>query len=204
MTTPLDRLRRVRRWLMITSSVMIALGSAAVIVPAVASIAIAMFVGWILAFAGVLMIAHVIRSHRRSAARVVTGALTLTVGVCILAFPLTGTLTLTFFLVGWFLANGTVLLIEAYRERGMPEARLEAIEGVLSLLLGALIAASLPSSADWAIGLLVGVNLMIFGVRAFFAARMIDRLTEAAEAAVAPPAFYRSQTSAPWTTASRP
>jgi uncharacterized membrane protein HdeD (DUF308 family) len=47
--------------------------------------------------------------------------------------------------------------------------------GVLSMLLGVLIALELPSSAAWAIGLLVGVNLLFWGVRAIVAARLLGR-----------------------------
>jgi uncharacterized membrane protein HdeD (DUF308 family) len=41
--------------------------------------------------------------------------------------------------------------------------------------LGLLIAFDLPSSADWAIGLLVGVNLALWGTRALIAAGVIGR-----------------------------
>jgi uncharacterized membrane protein HdeD (DUF308 family) len=51
-----------------------------------------------------------------------------------------------------------------------------ALGGGLSVILGFLIAASLPSSATWAIGLLVGINLVFWGVRALIGARLLKEL----------------------------
>ena len=64
-------------------------------------------------------------------------------------------------------------LLTATRLRGTPEAWTTWCGGVLSVILGFLIAASLPSSAGWAIGLLVGINLIFWGVRALISARLL-------------------------------
>jgi uncharacterized membrane protein HdeD (DUF308 family) len=58
--------------------------------------------------------------------------------------------------------------------------------GVLSIVLGLLIAVELPSSAAWAIGLPVGVNLIFWNIRASAAAQILVRrssqLSESASA----------------------
>jgi uncharacterized membrane protein HdeD (DUF308 family) len=48
---------------------------------------------------------------------------------------------------------------------------------VLSIILGFLIAASVPSSAAWALGLLVGIDLIFWGVRALTAAWLLNDIT---------------------------
>jgi uncharacterized membrane protein HdeD (DUF308 family) len=48
------------------------------------------------------------------------------------------------------------------------------------VLLGFMIAASLPSSGTWAIGLLVGVDLIFWSVRALVSARLLKELADAA------------------------
>ena len=48
-----------------------------------------------------------------------------------------------------------------------------AFIGALDLVLGILIAEQLPTSADWAIGLLVGVDLIFSGVFLIWLARTL-------------------------------
>jgi uncharacterized membrane protein HdeD (DUF308 family) len=88
--------------------------------------------------------------------------------------------TLTFVLAVWFFASGVFSLAYALQWRGVPGWWLSALGGVASVILGFLIAASLPSSAAWAIGLLVGINLVFWGVRALLGARLLKALAEAA------------------------
>src|SRR6476646_2444712 len=118
-------------------------GAFSIFVPVVTSIAVAVLAGWALLVAGIIQFGHVLRRDLRwswmSAWNVLVALLTIVAGVWILLAPLTGALTLTVVLVAWFWA------------------------GAVSLLLGILIWADLPSSASWAIGLLVGIDLLIAG-----------------------------------------
>jgi uncharacterized membrane protein HdeD (DUF308 family) len=175
-----EDLRRVRRWLTISGILGLVAGMAAIAVPAVASVTIAIFIGWMLVFASVAMgmRAWALRAHRSELGlRVVETLLTFAAGVCILLFPLTGVLTLTFFLTAWFLLSGALLLYAAWRLRGSIGAGWLAFNGGITLLLGLLIAVDLPSSAAWAIGLLVGVDLIFWGVRALVGARALAKST---------------------------
>ena len=86
--------------------------------------------------------------------------------------------TLTLLLAAWFFASGAVLLMSASRRRGLPGAGLTALNAALSLLLGILIVADLPSSAGWAIGLLVGINLVFWGMRTLIAAGHIEAMPQ--------------------------
>jgi uncharacterized membrane protein HdeD (DUF308 family) len=96
-------------------------------------------------------------------------ALALIAGAIMVIFPLEGALGLTFFLSAWFAANGIVLIAAAVRLRPAPGWGWVLADGVVSLILGLLIAVSLPSSAAWAVGLIVGVNLVVWGARALAA-----------------------------------
>jgi uncharacterized membrane protein HdeD (DUF308 family) len=176
-----DGVRRARTWLLVTAALLVLAGLAAIAVPLAASVATAIFIGWVLVFAGVVMGVHAYneRSEGRTMSRALTALLTLVVGVFLLVAPLTGTLTLTFALAVWFLAIGMTDLAAASVTRGARGAGVVAVNGALSLVLGILIIADLPSSAGWAIGLLVGINLLLWGVRAFVLARLLKRLGEA-------------------------
>jgi uncharacterized membrane protein HdeD (DUF308 family) len=106
--------------------------------------------------------------------------ITLIAGLYLLIFPLSGTVSLTFILAVWFCTSGLLSLIAAVRRPDAPDMAMTAFGGALSVILGVLIAASLPSSAGWAIGLLVGINLIFWGVRALAGARALKRLLEQA------------------------
>jgi uncharacterized membrane protein HdeD (DUF308 family) len=174
-------LRRARTWLLVTAGLLVLTGIAAIAVPLAASVATAIFIGWVLVFAGAVTGVHAYneRSEGRTGSRALTAVLTLAAGVFLLVAPLTGTLTLTFVLAVWFFALGVTELVAAWATRGVPGAGVVGFNGALSLLLGVLIIADLPSSAGWAIGLLVGINLLLWGVRAFMLAVLLRRVAEA-------------------------
>jgi uncharacterized membrane protein HdeD (DUF308 family) len=71
-----------------------------------------------------------------------------------------------------------------------PGAGFMIANGVVSLVLGLLIAAELPSAADWAIGLLVGIDFIFYGAAALGLAWQLGRGEGApgGDPAAAPPA----------------
>jgi uncharacterized membrane protein HdeD (DUF308 family) len=153
---------------------------AAIAVPAIASVTVAIFIGWVLIFIGLVLGAQAwgLRGRARVGRRALHAALALVVGICLVVFPLTGVFTLTALLAAWFLASGALYLSEAWELRGRSGSGLLAVDGALSLVLALLIIVGLPSTAAWAIGLLVGVNLVFFGVRALIAWHAINRVVE--------------------------
>jgi uncharacterized membrane protein HdeD (DUF308 family) len=176
-----DDLRRVRRWLLIFGTLAIVAGVLCIAVPAIASVAITLFIGWFLMGTAILLAADAwaMRSAPHRPLRLLNALLTFVAGLLLVVAPHSGTLTLTFLLAAWFFATGVVLLATWWQQRGLPGAVLAAFNGVVSLLLGLLIVLDLPSSADWAIGLLVGVNLALWGARALFAATVLRRALKA-------------------------
>jgi uncharacterized membrane protein HdeD (DUF308 family) len=155
------------RWqaLRLAGVLVIIVGVVAILVPAVFSVGTAIFIGIILLFAGAWMLfdAWSVRGAGRVLVRVLWALLTEFAGIYLLVAPLEGTVTLTFVLVVYFIAIGCVRIAEAVALRGMPNAGMVGVNGVLSLLIGLLILIDFPSSADWAIGLLVGIDLLFAG-----------------------------------------
>lgn len=141
-------------------------GCVSIAVPVITSLAIGIFIGWILVIGGALQLvdAMVAREKGRLALRLVAALATAGIGIWILTSEYKGTLALTTLLGIWFFIVGVIRLVAGMRERGTPGAGLVMVNGVFSLILGALILADLPSSADWAIGLLVGVDLLFAGI----------------------------------------
>ncbi|HEV7807193.1 MAG TPA: HdeD family acid-resistance protein [Solirubrobacteraceae bacterium] len=172
-----DDLRKARRWLVATGILGLLGGTAAILVPPIATLTIAIFIGWLLAYAGVVMAIHAWtqRGAGRAWERALQALLTFAVGAYMVLFPDGGALSLTLLLVIWFVGTGGLQLVAARRLRGLPGAGVALFGGLLSLALGVLIAVDLPSSAAWAIGLLVGINLVFWGVRALIAASLLKR-----------------------------
>jgi uncharacterized membrane protein HdeD (DUF308 family) len=137
----------------------------AIVVPAVASVGTAIFIGWILLIASAFDLANAMAVDHggRKALRVILAALTFAAGIYLLVAPLDGVFTLTVVLVIWFLASGSARVIVGIAERGLPGWGMTVVSGAISVALGVLIAEQLPSSADWAIGLIVGVDLLFSG-----------------------------------------
>jgi uncharacterized membrane protein HdeD (DUF308 family) len=160
-----EALHRGRRRLMIAGVLLLVLGVVAIIVPAVASVATAIFVGWILVIASAFDLANAmaVAHGGRKALRLVLALLTFIAGIYLLVAPLDGVFTLTVVLVIWFMATGTARVIIGIAERGLPGWGMTVLSGGISIALGVLIAEKLPSSADWAIGLIVGVDLLFSG-----------------------------------------
>jgi uncharacterized membrane protein HdeD (DUF308 family) len=71
--------------------------------------------------------------------------------------------TLTALLGIYFLIMGATRVTVAFLGRGRPNSGLVGLSGIAGLLVGILILAKLPESSDWAIGLLVGIDLIFAG-----------------------------------------
>ncbi len=156
-----------RSWkLLMTAGVLaILLGCFAILVPAVASVGTAIFIGWILLIAGAFLVAAAFSAHSIGSVvlRLIWAALTVVVGVWLIVEPHNGTLTLTLVLGIYFLFMGLTRITVAFLARGQQNAGWVGLSGVCGLLIGILVLAKFPSSADWAIGLLVGIDLIFAG-----------------------------------------
>jgi uncharacterized membrane protein HdeD (DUF308 family) len=86
------------------------------------------------------------------------------VGGWLAFFPFTGIITLTILLAALFLAEGVLEVIMAMRVRPHEGWGWLLISGLIAIVVGVMIAAELPGSAAWAIGLLAGINLLSTGV----------------------------------------
>jgi uncharacterized membrane protein HdeD (DUF308 family) len=153
--------------LMAVGILAILIGCVAILVPAVASVGTAIFIGWILVIAGAFLIAAAFSARTIGSVllRLIWALLTVIVGLWLIVEPDNGTLTLTLVLGIYFLFMGLTRIAVAFAGRGQAGAGLGLVglSGVAGLLIGILVLAEFPSSADWAIGLLVGIDLIFAG-----------------------------------------
>jgi uncharacterized membrane protein HdeD (DUF308 family) len=156
-----------RSWkvVMAIGVILIFVGCVAILVPAVASVGTAIFIGWLLAILAAFLAAAAFSAHSLGsvAVRLAWALLTLVVGIWLIVEPHNGTLTLTFVLGVYFLLMGLTRIAVAFLGRGQPNAGLVGLSGLAGLIIGILVLVKFPSSADWAIGLLVGIDLIFAG-----------------------------------------
>jgi uncharacterized membrane protein HdeD (DUF308 family) len=160
-----EGLARTWRALMLVGVLAIFVGCIAILVPAVASVGTAIFIGWVVLIVGAFLVAAAFTAHSIGTVllRLVWALLTVIVGVWLIVEPHNGTLTLTLVLGLYFLFMGLTRIAVAFAARGQQSAGLVGLSGVAGLIVGILILAKFPSSADWAIGLLVGIDLIFAG-----------------------------------------
>jgi uncharacterized membrane protein HdeD (DUF308 family) len=160
-----DGLAGAWRTLMVVGVLAIVVGCVAILVPAVAAVGTAIFIGWILIVASAFLAAAAFSAHSVGSVvvRLAWALLTFVVGLWLVIEPHNGTLTLTLVLGIYFLFMGLTRITVAFIGRGQPNAGWVGLSGICGLLIGILVLAKFPSSADWAIGLLVGIDLIFAG-----------------------------------------
>jgi len=95
----------------------------------------------------------------------ISAALAVLAGMILLARPAQGVLTLTIVLGAYFLAEGVATIMYALAHRRELTGRWSwlVISGLVDIVISFLVITGLPSSAEWAIGILVGINLVFGG-----------------------------------------
>jgi uncharacterized membrane protein HdeD (DUF308 family) len=168
---------------LIEGILLVVLGLIAIIVPALASVAIAILLGWLFLISGVVGLAMTFWARRMPGFwwSLLSALLALGVGIVLLARPVQGTLTLTIVVGAYFLAEGvfTIMYALAHRRELSERWGMLLASGAVDLILAGIIIAGLPGSALWAIGLLVGFDMAFAGISLIgmaLAARDADRL----------------------------
>jgi uncharacterized membrane protein HdeD (DUF308 family) len=143
------------------------LGLAAMIAPLIASLAFTIFLGWMFLISGVAGLAMTFWARQMPGFwwSLVSAVLALGAGIILLARPVQGVLTLTIVIGAYFLAEGVATIMYALEHRRELSGRWNWLlfSGLLDILISAMIITGLPGSAEWAIGLLVGINLLFGG-----------------------------------------
>ena len=160
------------------------MGIAAICFPLVSTIAAKIFLGWLFLIGGVFLIIHAFSAQGWGGFlwSLLIGVLYLIAGGYLAFFPLTGLLTLAILLAILFVAEGIMEIIMAFRVHPSDGRVWLLLSGIAALVVGVLIFLGLPSSAGWALGLLVGINLLFSGWSYVFLAMSGRKAKEAVAA----------------------
>jgi uncharacterized membrane protein HdeD (DUF308 family) len=145
---------------------LIVFGVAAIITPVFAGSAVVLVVGFILLAAGILSIVRALKTPDglEKALGLTGGIITALAGVSIVAHPIFGLAFLTLLLIAYFVVEGIWKIIVSFRFRPATGWVWLLLSGVASLILGLLIWDQWPISGMWAVGVMVGINLLSTGL----------------------------------------
>jgi uncharacterized membrane protein HdeD (DUF308 family) len=166
------------RLFMVQGVVMVVLGVLAVALPIAATMVIAIFVGWLFLISGIVGLIALFSVHNTPAFLwgLLTAALSVAAGAVLVWNPVAGALSLTLVLAAFFVAEGVFQIATSFGYRHVMTASWGwlLVSGIVDLLLALVIILGWPISAAWALGLIVGINLLTSGwglVMAAFAGR---------------------------------
>jgi uncharacterized membrane protein HdeD (DUF308 family) len=168
--------------------IMIVLGVFAVVWPQISTVAVDVYVGWLFFVSGVVGLALMFFSPSVSSFlwALLTAALALLVGILLLWHPIEGAVSLTLVLIAFFIVEGVFQIAGSIAYRSLfPESwGWMLLSGLADLALAAVIIAGWPGTASWALGLIVGVNLISSGfaitmvaTTARRAVKMVEKVT---------------------------
>lgn len=162
---PLEVVRKVSTWSIVWAILLIICGTLAIASPAIAAVAVNIFLAWLIIFAGVVHI--IIAFHAHSAGSLVwkllVGLAYIFFGGYLLLHPVVGVASLTFVIAVLFLIEGVLDFILFFKMRTDHGSGWVLFDGIITILLGLLMYLQWPSSSAWAIGTLVGVSMIISG-----------------------------------------
>jgi uncharacterized membrane protein HdeD (DUF308 family) len=147
--------------------ILVILGMAAILVPVLASVVIAVFLGWLFAVGGIVGLIATIMGRRAPGFwwALVSALVAIAAGLALIGWPVVGAASVTFVLTVFLVADGILMIAFGLDHRRSMSAQWGwlVVNGVVDLVLAGLIVWALPGSAVWALGLIVGIDLLFGG-----------------------------------------
>ena len=142
------------------------LGFAAVVIPVVAGLAATVVLGWLFLIAGIVGLVATLRARQAPGFgwALLSAFVAIIAGGILLWSPLQGLATLTLVMTVYFIVDGLIIIGLAISHRRALSGRWEwmMVNGIIDLVLAGIVISGLPGTLFWALGILVGVDL-IFG-----------------------------------------
>jgi uncharacterized membrane protein HdeD (DUF308 family) len=164
--TPVEIVRQASTRSIVWSVLLIVFGMLAIGSPFLAAVAVNVVIAWLIVLAGTVHVVLAFHAHGAGSViwKLLVGLAYLLFGAYLIIHPLLGVVTLTLVLASLFLIEGILDIVLFFKMRSVGGSSWVLIDGIITLLLGLLIYLQWPSSSAWAIGVLVGVSMIISGV----------------------------------------
>lgn len=161
-----DSVRRHSAWYLVQSALMIIAGIVALIYPLASTVAVVLFLGWLLIISGIVQGIGLIgaRDVPHFWLQLISVVLSIVVGVLFLRSPGEGILTLTILFIIFFMIEGLSKFVFALTIRPLPQWGWILASGVLGILISLYLWTNLPITAIWLLGTLLGIQLIVEGI----------------------------------------
>jgi uncharacterized membrane protein HdeD (DUF308 family) len=155
------------RMFLLEGIILLVLGTAAIVLPPLAGVATTIVLGWLFLIGGIVGLISTFGARQAPgfAWSLLSALVAVIAGGVLLWNPVQGLITLTYVLIAYFIVDGVLIIALAISHRRALSGRWEwmLINGIIDLVLAAVIISGLPGSLLWALGLLVGIDLVFGG-----------------------------------------
>ena len=160
-----DEAKKNSGFLIFLGVMTVVFGIVAVGSPLITGVAVAVFVGFLLLASGVARIVHSLKSKQWGTGfwGTLIGVLGVAAGLLMIFRPLIGLVTMTMLIAIYFLVDGISEIIAAFKIKPDQGWGWVLFNGIIAVLLGFMIWRQWPVSGAWAIGLLVGIHILMTG-----------------------------------------
>jgi uncharacterized membrane protein HdeD (DUF308 family) len=181
-TTSVGVVRETSTLSIVWGVLLIVFGMVAIGSPFLAAVAVNAVIAWLIILAGVVHVMLAFRAHGAGSMiwKLLVGLAYVFFGGYLIMRPLLGVASLTLVLASLFLIEGVLDIILFFKMRAEGGASWVLVDGIITLLLGLMIYMQWPSSSAWAIGVLVGVSMIISGVTRVMLSLAVRKVTTAA------------------------
>ena len=157
---------RHRMLYLVQAVLMIIGGAVAILFPVFASATFVRFLGWILIASGLIQGLSLIsaRNHPSFWLAMISAVLAIAVGFLMLRNTVETMLVISILLIVFFMVEGISKIVFALTIRPLANWFWVLASGILAVVLAVILWCSMPVTAGWLIGLLLGVNLITEGM----------------------------------------
>jgi len=163
----MEVIRQHKAFFIFESIIFILLGGAAIAIPGLFTLSVELLVGLMFIAAGLMQLFRTFTVPGGGWVKFSTflsAILYLFVGGWLLFYPLAGVLSLTMLLAILFFLQGLLEISWGISSRAMKNWGWWIFSGLISILMAGIIWYGWPGTAVWVIGLLVGINLLFYGL----------------------------------------
>ncbi len=160
-----ETVKKYSLWYLIQGVLLVVAGVLAIIAPVFSSFALVFLLAWVLIISGVLQGIGLIgaRNVPHFWLQLISAVLAVLIGVLLLRSPDGGLLIMTMLLIVYFMVEGISKVIFALTIRPFPNWGWVLASGLVGIVLAFVLWANMPLTADWVLGLMLGLLLVSEG-----------------------------------------